>query len=135
VSTYNASNYWVDVVFNTTISSGARISAQENLMNDNPGSSSLNRLSPRGALAYSLSQNAPNPSSGLTYIRYSLPAKSQVSLSLYDMQGRQVKVLVKAVKEAGEYVFELDTRTLAKGIYFYQMQADGFSSSKRLMVE
>jgi flagellar hook assembly protein FlgD len=80
-------------------------------------------------------QNAPNPSSGFTVIRYSVPAKTQVTLTLYDMQGRLVRVLVKGTREAGEHSLEVDTRNLGKGMYFYRMSADGFSSSKRLIVE
>jgi hypothetical protein len=89
----------------------------------------------RGTLAFGLGQNAPNPSNGFTTIRYSMPVRTRVTLSLYDMQGRLVRVLTQGVKEAGEHSLQLDTRNLGKGMYFYTMSADGFSSSKRLIVE
>jgi hypothetical protein len=135
VSTYNASNYWVDVVFNTTISSGARISTPESMMQDSQEATGRNRPGTRGTLAFGLGQNAPNPSNGFTTIRYSVPVRTRVTLSLYDMQGRLVRVLEKGTRDAGEHSLQLDTRNLGKGMYFYTMNADGFSSSKRLIVE
>jgi hypothetical protein len=135
VSTYNASNYWVDVVFNTSISSGARISTPESMLQDSQEATGRIRPGARGTLAFGLGQNAPNPSNGFTTIRYSMPVRTRVTLSLYDMQGRLVRVLTQGVKEAGEHSLQLDTRNLGKGMYFYTMSADGFSSSKRLIVE
>jgi hypothetical protein len=132
VSTYNESNYWVDIVFNTVLPSGARISTQETMTRDSQEPAPANR---RGAMNYGLAQNAPNPSTGFTTIRYSVPVRTQVTLTLYDMQGRLVRVLTQGVKEAGEHKLELDTRNLGKGMYFYKMNADGFSGSRRLIVE
>ena len=82
-----------------------------------------------------LLQNAPNPSSGRTTIKYNVPVKAQVSIGLFDIQGRQVRVLVNALKEPGEHSLELDTKLLAKGIYYYKMKADDFLGVKRLVVE
>ena len=133
VSSYNASNYWVDLVFNTVLSGSALLGSQATELVDGhwqAGNGATGMKKP-----FALLQNAPNPSRGVTVIRYSLPVKSKVNLSLYDIQGRQVRVLVDALKEPGEHRLEVDTRTLGKGVYFYRMQADGFMASKRLVVE
>lgn len=84
---------------------------------------------------YMLSQNYPNPSTQTTTISYSLPVKNQVDLVLFDMQGRQIKVLVHEVKEAGTHTVDLDTRNLGKGIYHYKMKSGNYSDVKRLLVE
>ena len=52
----------------------------------------LNQSALNNKLSYVLTQNAPNPSSGRTIIRYTVPVKTHVYLGLYDMQGRQVRV-------------------------------------------
>jgi hypothetical protein len=129
-------NYFVDLVFNTTIGGGVHITAPENMLLDANEGSVLNmNANTRSALTYTLAQNAPNPSTGYTVIKYMVPVRTKVTLALYDMQGRQVRVLVNGSKEAGEHRFELDTRNLGKGMYFYRMESDQFSSAKRLMVE
>jgi hypothetical protein len=88
-----------------------------------------------GKQIYMLSQNYPNPANQHTTISYSLPVKNQVDLVLYDMQGRQIKVLVHEVKEAGTHTIDLDTRNLGKGIYHYKMKSGNYSDVKRLLVE
>jgi hypothetical protein len=129
-------NYFVDLVFNTTIGGGVHITAPENMVLDaNDGSVLSMNANTRSALTYALAQNAPNPSTGYTVIKYMVPVKTKLTLVLYDMQGRQVRVLVNGSREAGEHQFELDTRNLGKGMYFYKMESDQFSSAKRLIVE
>lgn len=88
-----------------------------------------------GKQIYMLSQNYPNPANQSTTISYSLSVKNQVDMILYDMQGRQIKVLVHEVKEAGTHTIDLDTRKLGKGIYHYKMRSGNYSDVKRLLVE
>jgi hypothetical protein len=132
VSSWNASNYWVDVVFNTTLSTVAGNTGDQNNVTDVSGN--LTQTGNTGN-QYMLSQNTPNPASSITSIQYRIPARTQVRLMLYDMQGRLVRVLVDAWKEPGDHQQEIDTRTLGKGVYLYRMQADGFTASKRMVVE
>ncbi len=135
--TYLASNYWVDVEFNTVIQAVSGISAQESSILDARFgiTQNLNQNALNNKLSYALTQNAPNPSTGRTIIRYVVPVKTHVYLGLYDMQGRQVRIMVNEMKAAGEQQFELDTRTLGKGVYYYKMKAEGFIGTKRLVVE
>ena len=135
--TYLASNYWVDVEFNTVIPPLSGIAAQTSGLLDTrlSNSQTVNQNAVKNNLTYALTQNAPNPSTGRTIIRYVVPVKTHVYLGLYDMQGRQVRVMVNEMKAAGVQHFELDTRTLGKGVYYYKMQADGFNGIKRLVVE
>jgi hypothetical protein len=82
-----------------------------------------------------LGQNYPNPFYQNTRINYSISYTGQVELILYDMQGRPVKMMVNTVKDAGNYVYDLNTSNLAKGVYFYRMRSGSFSDVKKLIVE
>jgi hypothetical protein len=82
-----------------------------------------------------LGQNYPNPFSQNTRINYSIAASNIVELILYDMQGRPVKVLVNEIKKAGNYIYDLNTGNLAKGIYFYRIRSGSFVDVKKLIIE
>jgi hypothetical protein len=86
---------------------------------------------------YGLSQNYPNPFNPTTVIRYQLSATSKVNLSLYDMLGRRVAVLVNTRQGAGVYDVRLSATAynLSSGIYFYRLQADGQGEKKEQFVE
>ncbi|MDP4251922.1 MAG: DUF4082 domain-containing protein [Bacteroidota bacterium] len=85
--------------------------------------------------SYYLGQNYPNPFYQNTRINYSVPASAQVELILYDLQGRAVRIMVDEVKPAGSYAYDLNTLSLAKGIYFYRMRSKDFTAVKKLIVE
>jgi hypothetical protein len=129
VNTWSAANYWVDVVFNTVLPATTGNASDLYAVTDVSG----NRL--YAGKGYMLTQNAPNPASGMAIIRYGVPTRTHIRIVLYDIQGRQVRVLVDATKAPGLHQLEVDTRTLGRGIYVYRMQADGFAASKRMVVE
>ena len=132
---YFSSNYWVDVDFNTVISSPLTSTGIQTIQNDALGVRQEKSELLRRAGSFQLLQNAPNPSHGLTTIKYSIPEKTEVHLALYDMQGRLVRLLVNESKAAGEHLYNMDTRNLGKGIYFYKIRADNYFAVKRLIVE
>ncbi len=72
---------------------------------------------------FSLSQNYPNPFNPTTSISYSLPQDVKVKLTVYDMLGREVSVLVNELKSAGTYTVALEGHALASGIYVYRLEA------------
>lgn len=82
-----------------------------------------------------LGQNYPNPSYHNTRINYSIARSGFVDLVLYDVQGRPVVIMVNQIKESGNYVYDLNTAQLAKGIYFYRMRSGNFSAMKKLIVQ
>jgi len=53
---------------------------------------------------------------------------------LYDVSGRIVKVLVDASRDAGSHNVNVNAGSLAKGIYFYKIQAGEFSEIKKLTI-
>jgi hypothetical protein len=81
-----------------------------------------------------LAQNYPNPFNPSTTIKYELPKASQVILSVFDMLGRQVSVLVNERRDAGVHEVKFDGSNLASGVYFYRLQAGDFVQSKKLML-
>lgn len=84
-------------------------------------------------LGYVLGQNYPNPCNPTTTITYSLPRRSQVSLTLFNLLGQKVKDLVNGVADAGAHSVRLDASTLASGMYFYRLQSGSFVSTKKLL--
>lgn len=76
----------------------------------------------------------PNPFNPTTKIQYSLPVATHVSLKVYDMLGRQVKVLVNEFKTSGSYRVEFDATGLASGLYAYRFEVAGFSKVEKLML-
>jgi hypothetical protein len=70
-----------------------------------------------------------------TRINYSIAASNLVELILYDMQGRPVKNMVNEMKQAGNYIYDLNTGNLAKGVYFYRIRSGSFTDVKKLIID
>ncbi|MDD5530782.1 MAG: T9SS type A sorting domain-containing protein [bacterium] len=83
---------------------------------------------------YSLSQNYPNPFTKSTVIKYQLPAKSKVSLKLYDLSGRCVKELVNKEKLPGYYKITLTPKNYPNGIYFAKFSAGAYRETRKLIL-
>jgi hypothetical protein len=71
---------------------------------------------------FNLSQNYPNPFNPTTTIAYSLKANGAVRLSVYDMMGKEVAVLVDGLQAAGNHEVQFSGANLTSGIYFYKLQ-------------
>jgi hypothetical protein len=83
---------------------------------------------------FRLEQNYPNPFNPATKISYQLPARSQVSLKVFDVLGREVAALVNEEKNAGTYSTVWNVRNAASGVYFYCLQAGSFTDTKKLIL-
>jgi len=95
--------------------------------------------------AFALDQNYPNPFNPSTMIRYALPKESRVTLSVYDILGREVATLVDEVRPAGYHEALWSGRNdaggqIASGLYFYRLEAkaadgsDGFATVKKMLL-
>jgi N-acetylneuraminic acid mutarotase len=87
-----------------------------------------------------LEQNYPNPFNPSTVIGYQLPISSDVTLTVYDLLGREITTLVDEYKPAGNYEVIFDShsgnvRNLPSGVYFYQLKATPSGGQAGFFVE
>lgn len=85
-------------------------------------------------ISFGLEQNYPNPFNSTTNIRYSIPQSGRVTLTVYDIMGRVVAVLLDKYQEAGSYDMIFQAKDLASGIYFYTLTSKNFTASKKLIL-
>jgi hypothetical protein len=81
-----------------------------------------------------LSQNYPNPFNPTTVINYQLPAISQVTLKVYDVLGREVRILVSERESAGNHSAVFDAKNLPSGTYFYTITAGQYTQARKMML-
>ncbi len=85
-------------------------------------------------VSFNLAQNYPNPFNAGTIIKYDVIIKSYVSLIVYDILGRKISELVKEEKEPGKYSVSFVGENLSSGIYFYQLKAGNYNSTKKMIL-
>ena len=84
---------------------------------------------------FALHQNYPNPFNPVTQISYALERTGKVRLSVYDIMGREVAVLVDGVQNFGSYTLEFSAADLPSGVYFYRLvTADRVLSKKMTLI-
>ncbi|HLP17747.1 MAG TPA: T9SS type A sorting domain-containing protein, partial [Bacteroidota bacterium] len=81
-----------------------------------------------------LFQNFPNPFNPTTTIGFRISTVAHVRLSVYDMLGRRVTLLLDEIKPAGAYSVRWNASGLAAGIYFYRLEAGLNVSTKKLIL-
>jgi hypothetical protein len=88
-----------------------------------------------GSQKFSLEQNYPNPFRGETIVRFTLPEKANVKLSVFDMHGRLVRNLVSGSKDKGTHAITVNSSTLTSGLYYYKLETDNFSAVKKMTIQ
>lgn len=86
-----------------------------------------------------LAPNFPNPFTPQTSIPYSLREEGRVRLTIYDVEGRLVRELVRQVQPAGRQVAFWDGRdatgrSLGSGIYYYRLETPGFEATRSMVL-
>ncbi len=90
-----------------------------------------------------LEQNYPNPFNPATKIRYKVPgsvrgeevsAERRVKLTVYDVLGREIRILVNEKQNPGEYEVEFDANNLPSGVYIYRIQSNDFVQAKKMIL-
>lgn len=76
----------------------------------------------------------PNPFNISTTIEYSIPQEGKVILRLFDILGRQIRILFTGVKKQGVYRYKLDTKNMASGIYFVNLLFEDALKSRKLIL-
>ncbi|MEX2364889.1 MAG: T9SS type A sorting domain-containing protein, partial [Balneolaceae bacterium] len=82
--------------------------------------------------AFSLHQNYPNPFNPTTNIKYSIAQSGGVSLTIYNVMGQKVAMLVNEVKSAGNYQVNWDAANMASGVYYYRLQSAGQIKTRQM---
>jgi hypothetical protein len=83
---------------------------------------------------FTLEQNYPNPFNPSTTIRYTVPAKSNVTLRIYNLLGQQVESLINMEQGVGSYVVQYNASRLATGVYFYELRAGDYRDIKKMLL-
>ena len=81
-----------------------------------------------------LLKNVPNPFRSSSVISFHLDEPGDVSLTLYDVAGRQVRSIAHGTKGAGDHAVELEGRGLPNGIYLYQLEVNGRRYANRCLL-
>jgi hypothetical protein len=83
---------------------------------------------------FELSQNYPNPFNPSTLINYTIAKEGPVRISVYDILGREVAVPVNEFRRPGRYSVVFHAENLSSGMYFYRIEANGFTATKKMML-
>jgi len=82
-----------------------------------------------------LYQNYPNPFNPITTIRYKIPQRSLVNLSIFNSIGQYVATLVLEEQSAGIYNVVWDAKGFASGVYLYRLETgQGYAATKKLLI-
>ncbi|MFN0157184.1 MAG: T9SS type A sorting domain-containing protein [Bacteroidota bacterium] len=85
-------------------------------------------------IAFMVAQNYPNPFNPSTRIEYEVPRQAHVRLSVANVLGEEVAVLVDAERSPGRYAADFDATLHASGVYFYRMVAGNVVHTRRMIV-
>jgi hypothetical protein len=91
-------------------------------------------------IAYTLHQNYPNPFNPITSLRYDLPEQAQVTLTVYDLIGREVTQLVNNTTQEAGYrsvqwnATDMQGKPVSAGIYLYQIRTADFVQTKKMVL-
>ncbi len=83
---------------------------------------------------FKLNQNYPNPFNPTTIIEFETKSRQLISLKVFDVLGTEVATLVNDYKPAGYHSIKFTTNNLSSGIYYYQLRADNFVETKKMVL-
>lgn len=83
---------------------------------------------------YRLYQNYPNPFNPSTNISFFLSKQSFVLLKVFDLSGREVTTIISKELHSGKHTYLWNAYGLPSGVYYYRMQADKFTQTKKLIL-
>ena len=89
--------------------------------------------------AYDLSQNYPNPFNPFTTLRYSLPERVDVLLTIHDLLGREIRTMVRGIEQPGFKAVIWDGtnaqgQPMSSGIYLYSIHAGRFTATRKMVL-
>jgi Secretion system C-terminal sorting domain len=96
-------------------------------------------MKPTKISSFELNQNYPNPFNPTTTIKYSIPNESSnmyrnITVTVFDILGREIKTLVNKKQIAGNYSINFDASNFPSGVYYYQLSLDNFIETKKMIL-
>lgn len=82
----------------------------------------------------SLAQNHPNPFNPITSIEFAIPEESEISLTVFDINGRVVEILAAGIFRAGYHTVDWDASKVSSGVYFYQLTTPEYVDTKKMIL-
>jgi hypothetical protein len=95
------------------------------------GITNINSHTPK---TYALRQNYPNPFNPATHIEFNMPVQGFVSLKVFNVLGKEVNTLVNQNLKTGVYLVDFDASALPSGVYFYRLQTELFTETKKMIL-
>jgi hypothetical protein len=86
------------------------------------------------AQSFELYQNFPNPFNSTTSIRYYIPGKSKVKLSVFNTKGQLIENLVNTYQSTGIHMLQWNAEDRPSGVYFYKLNADNYTAVKKCIL-
>jgi len=136
-------SYLMGIPFECINSKEARVAIMLGIMVHMAGYTYGEDITPEAAMLlipeeYAIEQNYPNPFNPTTEITFSLPENAQVTITVYDLAGREVTRLVDSNYQAGQHHVEWSAENNASGIYFYRFAAvgeqDSFTGTRKMLL-
>jgi hypothetical protein len=84
--------------------------------------------------SFYLSQNYPNPFNPMTKIKFDIPSSLSTKITVYDILGKEVKTLVNDKLNPGTYEVDFDGSNLPSGVYFYKLETEAFTETKKMIL-
>lgn len=84
--------------------------------------------------SFELAQNYPNPFNPSSTIKFKLPSSGKATLIVYNILGQAVQTLVDGFLNRGTYAVQFNGAGLASGVYFYRLQTDNFTQTKKMVL-
>jgi hypothetical protein len=121
-----------DAAIVVVVDSGERLELYGNV-NEVPFAARAEKV-PMIPAEYSLAQNYPNPFNPETNIEFGLPEDARVTVTVYNVLGQVVTELLDAHLPAGYHILNWNAAEMASGVYFYRIQANEYSATKRMVL-
>lgn len=83
---------------------------------------------------FALYQNYPNPFNPVTKIQFDIPKTANVSLKIYDIQGKELETIVKETLNPGQYEAEWNGAFYPSGIYFCKIESSGYNGTRKMVL-
>lgn len=120
---------------------GHLLSAEQAIVIHDPRVAAVKLSKESGGIpgGFTLEQNYPNPFNPETAIRFALPQPDRVSLTVYNLLGEKIRILVNSQLSAGVHQMAWDGRDeagreVSSGVYFYRLETDGYSKSLKMLL-